>query len=211
MLQQTTESPEKSPTSLHRVTVYAASSDAIDPHYFPAAAAVGRALAEAGLEIVYGGGGTGLMGAMAGGALAVGGEVHGITPGFLRDMEVSHEGLTSLRVVEDMRTRKHLMLEGSDAVVTLPGGCGTYEEVFEAMTLKRLGRWLGPIVLVNTGGFYDRLQDFLEHSVAERFMGQQHADLWQTVSEPHEVVPALQSAPAWGEDALQHATVRADG
>lgn len=207
----TSKPPKKSLQGLHTVTVYAASSDALDSAYFDDAEAVGRALASAGLRIVYGGGGTGLMRAMADGALAAGGEVHGVTPGFLRDLEVSHEGLTSLTVVDDMRDRKHRMLEGSSAVVTLPGGCGTYEEVFEAMTLKRLGQWAGPIVMLNTRGFYDRLVEFLDHSVEERFMGRHHQGLWQVVASPDQVVPALHSAPDLAEDALAGATLRSDG
>jgi uncharacterized protein (TIGR00730 family) len=197
---------ENSMSSIKTVTIFAASSDALAPAYLDAARAVGVALANAGLQIRYGGGRTGLMGAMADGALAAGGEVHGVTPHFLRDMELSHEGLTSLVVVNDMRTRKHLMLENSDAVLTLPGGCGTYEEVFEAMTLKRLGRWAGPIVFLNTCGFYDRLSDFLAYSIGEGFMGQAHAALWEMVGQPEDVLPALQrGAP---EDTVAAADAR---
>ena len=196
-------------SSIQTVTVYAASSDALATPYIDAAREVGEALAAAGLQVRYGGGRTGLMGAMADGALAKGGEVHGVTPDFLRDMELSHEGLTSLVVVDDMRTRKHLMLENSDAVVTLPGGCGTYEEVFEAMTLKRLGRWHGPIIILNTLGFYDRLMEFLEHSIGEGFMTRQHAQLWRVVNQADELLPALladDKAPGYS---LANATVSA--
>jgi uncharacterized protein (TIGR00730 family) len=189
------------------VTVYAASSQALAPEYYDAARRVGEILGEAGMSIVFGGGGKGLMGAMADGALAVGAEVHGIVPSFLRDLEVSHPGLTSLDVVDDMRLRKQRMLEGADAVVTLPGGCGTYEEVFEALTFKRLGIWLGPVVLVNTNGFYDLFIEFLRHSVRERFMGEDHATMWTVVREPGEVVEALHSARPWRADALHFANV----
>ena len=92
-------------------------------------------------------------------------------------------------------------------MVTLPGGRGTYEEVFEALTLKRLGQWLGPIVLVNTDGFYDRLNSFLEHAIDERFMHRQHAGMWTMVDEPEEVIEALIAAPRWTRDALNFATV----
>ena len=197
--------------TIETVTVYAASSDALAPAFLEAAAELGRVLAGAGLSIRYGGGGTGLMGAMADAALAAGGEIHGITPVFLRELEVSHEGLTSLVVVDDMRERKHLMLENSDAVVTLPGGCGTYEELFEAMTLKRLGQWSGPIVLVNTDGFYDGLLAFLDHSVDQGFMSEKHRGLWSVVASPAEVPGALAAAPAWGPEALAHANVSPQG
>jgi uncharacterized protein (TIGR00730 family) len=195
--------------SIRNVTVYAASSQALAPGYYQAATRLGEVLAGAGLSIIFGGGGKGLMGAMADGALGAGADVHGIVPTFLRDLEVSHPGLTSLDVVDDMRLRKHRMLERSDAVVTLPGGCGTYEEVFEALTLKRLGQWLGPIVLVNTNGFYDLFIDFLEHSVQERFMGEAHAEMWSVVNEPEEVIEALATARSWSQDALQFANVTA--
>ncbi len=195
------------PRGIHRVTVYAASSRALAPAYYQAATRVGEVLAEAGKTIVFGGGGAGLMGAMADGALSRGAQVYGIVPSFLQELELSHAGLTGLEIVADMRTRKHRMLEESDAVVTLPGGCGTYEEVFEALTLKRLGLWLGPVVLVNTNGCYDRFLDFLEHSVRERFMGEGHARMWNVVREPEEVVEALHGAQAWDRDALSFANV----
>lgn len=193
---------------MSRVAVYAASSRALAPPYLEAARRVGEVLARGGVSVIYGGGGTGLMGAMADGALAAGGEVHGVVPRFLMQLESSHAGLTRMDVVEDMRQRKHLMLEGADAVVTLPGGCGTYEEVFEAMTMKRLGQWTGPIVLVNTLGFYDRFIDFLGHSVRERFMDREHAHMWTVVREPEEVWEALETAPEWSRNALEFANVR---
>jgi len=196
---------------IHCVTVYAASSQALDPAYIKAAERLGRVLAEAGLRVVYGGGSTGLMGAMADGALAAGGEVHGIIPEFLNRVERGHQKLHRLEVVADMRVRKARMLEECDAVVALPGGCGTFEELFEAMTLKRLGQFLGPIVLVNTAGYYDRLLSFLGHSVDERFMNRTHLDMWHTVDEADQVVPALREAVSWSaHEALATAAVKAD-
>lgn len=195
--------------SINCVTVYAASSQALDPAYIKAARRLGRVLAEAGLGIVYGGGSTGLMGAMADGALAAGGRVHGIIPEFLTRVERGHQGLARLEVVSDMRTRKARMLEEGDAVVALPGGCGTFEELFEAMTLKRLGQFLGPIVLVNTSGYYDRLLSFLAHSVDERFMNRAHLGMWHTVDEADEVVIALRDALSWSaHEALATAAVK---
>jgi len=193
--------------SIHRVTVYAASSQALSQDYISAASRLGRTLGEAGLSIVYGGGGRGLMGAMAEAALATGTDVHGVIPEFLTEIELGHQQLTTLRIVDTMHTRKALMLENSHAVIALPGGCGTFEELFEAMTLKRLGRFLGPIILINSGGYYNRLLEFLEHSVEERFMNQAHLQMWQSVDEPEEVLEALTSAPTWSADALTHAPV----
>jgi uncharacterized protein (TIGR00730 family) len=191
------------------VTVYASSSAALKPVYYDAARRLGEILALAGKSIIYGAGGGGLMGEMANGALAKNGKVYGVVPGFLQDLELTHRGLTGLQVVGDMRMRKHLMLQDSDAIVTLPGGSGTYEELFEALTMKRLGQWVGPVIIVNTAGFYDRLLEFLGHSVDECFMGRRHLDMWSVVDEPEQVLEAIENARAWNSDALQYANVTA--
>ena len=180
--------------SIKKVTVYAASSQALDADYIEAAADLGTVLGRAGLGVVYGGGGSGLMGAMADAALAAGAEVHGIIPEFLTRVESPHAGLTSLEVVDDMRTRKARMLEGSDAVIALPGGCGTFEELFEAMTLKRLGQFFGPIILVNTQAYYDKLVAFLRHSVDQRFMNRTHLQMWTVIDNPAELMDAIARA-----------------
>ena len=192
---------------MKRVTVYAASSQALAPVYLDAARRLGRCLGQAGCDVVFGGGSTGLMGATADGALEAGAEVHGIMPEFLLAVEKGHPGLSSLEIVEDMRTRKARLLEGADAVVALPGGCGTFEELFEAMTLKRLGQFLGPIVLVNTNGYYDLLLDFLKHSVDEHFMNQTHLRMWQSVDQPEQVLDALKTASPWSANALHDSAV----
>ena len=137
--------------SRQTVCVYCASSNACESHYHEVARTLGGLLADAGCALVYGGGRAGSMGALADGALARGGRVVGIIPRFMRELEWGHDELTELHVVEDMRTRKHEMLARSSAVVALAGGCGTFEELMEAITLKRLGLYLGPIVIVNTG------------------------------------------------------------
>ena len=189
------------------VTVYASSSSALKPVYYDAARRLGEILAAAGKSIVYGAGGHGLMGAVADGALSRNGEVYGVVPSFLQNLELTHQGLTRLKIVEDMHTRKQLMLKGSDAVVTLPGGSGTYEEMFEALTMKRLGQWVGPIILVNTNGFYDGLLEFMNHSIAERFMGSSHLKMWSVVDEPEDVLDAISNSHDWDSDALQFANV----
>jgi uncharacterized protein (TIGR00730 family) len=193
--------------SIRRVTVYAASSRALHTDYTDAAARLGKSLAEAGISIAYGGGSHGLMGAMADAALAAGGKVHGYIPEFLTHVEKGHQGLSSLEIVSDMHTRKARMLEDSDAVITLPGGCGTFEELFEVMTLKRLGQYLGPIILVNTRRYYDPLLDFLRQSVDQHFMNRTHLDMWQTVDQPELVLAALGEAPAWSAEHISQAAV----
>ena len=189
------------------VTVYASSSAALKPVYYDAARRTGEVLASAGKSIIYGAGGGGLMGAMADGALAIDGKVYGVVPQFLQDLELTHRGLTDLKIVKEMRVRKQLMLEDSHAVVTLPGGSGTYEELFEALTMKRLGRWVGPIVIVNTAGFYDGLLQFLRHAIEERFMGSSHLKMWSVVDEPEQILDAIENSHAWDGDALHFANV----
>jgi len=191
-----------------RICVYCASSEHCDRIYHDAAHTLGRLLAEAGCTIVYGGGAVGLMGSLANGALEAGGDVIGIIPRFMTEVEWQHPGLASLEVVEDMRERKHRLLTGSDAVVALPGGCGTLEELFEALTLKRLGLYFNPIVLVDTNGFYAPLQRFMEQMIEQRFMNPQHRDMWKLVATPADVLPAIRSMPKWREDARNYAVVR---
>lgn len=189
------------------VCVYCASSSSCDPEFHAVARRLGELLAADGRPLVYGGSRIGSMGALADGALARGGRVIGILPQFLRDMEISHDGLTELHIVEDMRTRKHLMLSRAEAVVALPGGCGTLEELLEVVTLKRLGIFLGPIVIVNTRGFYAPLFALFEAAVRERFMDARHLAMWQVVAGAEDVVPALAAAPRWTPDARRFATL----
>lgn len=191
-----------------RVCVYCASSQAADPVYRAEAETLGRALAGGGCSVVYGGGSMGSMGAVADGALAAGGEVIGILPRFMADLEWGHPGLTRLELVEDMRERKHKLLTGSDAVVALPGGCGTLEELFEAITLKRLGLYFGPIILLNTRGFYDDVVRLLDRSIDERFMNPEHRAMWTLVERAEDVLPTIRATPRWREDARSLATAR---
>lgn len=191
-----------------RVCVYCASSERVDPVYREAAYRLGVVLADAGATVVYGGGGSGLMGAVADGALSRGGQVVGIIPRFMIEVEWQHPGLANLEIVEDMRERKHRLLTGSDAVVALPGGSGTLEELFEAITLKRLALYFNPIILLNTRGFYTPLQQFLQQVVDERFMNAEHIDMWSLVDAVDEVLPRIRDTPRWHEHALSFAAVR---
>ncbi len=189
------------------VCVYCASSRSAHPEYREAAHQLGATLAVHGYTIVYGGGAVGSMGALADGALSRGGRVVGILPRFMAELEWGHKRLTELQLVEDMRTRKHLMLTRSRAAIALPGGCGTLEELLEAITLKRLGLYLNPIVLVDTRGFFQPLIEVLSHAVKERFMDERHLGMWQVVARPEEVPQALEAAPAWTAEARGFAAV----
>lgn len=201
-------SMKRAPDHIRTVTVYASSSNGLSESYYDAASRLGTVLGEAGLNIVYGGGGVGLMRSMADQALASGAHVHGVIPDFLNTVEHGHGNLSRLEVVSNMRERKHRMLANSHAVVSLPGGSGTFEELFEVLTLKRLGEFLGPIILINTNAYFERFVDFLEHSVAEQFMGHQHLDMWSLVDEPEQVFDAMYGAKPWSKDAREFAAVR---
>jgi uncharacterized protein (TIGR00730 family) len=189
------------------VCVYCASSSSAHPEYREAAFRLGEVLAGRGIALIYGGGSRGSMGALADGALGKGGRVVGILPRFMADLEWGHQGLTELKLVEDMRTRKHLMLTGAQAAIALPGGCGTLEELLEAITLKRLGLFLGPIVMVNTRGFFRPLLELLAHAVGEHFMDERHSLMWQVVPHPEDVPDALERAAAWTAEFRSFAAV----
>ncbi|MGH8042667.1 MAG: TIGR00730 family Rossman fold protein [Rudaea sp.] len=191
-----------------RICVYCASSEHCDRAYHAEATHLGELLAAEGHTIVYGGGAVGLMGSLANGALSKGGKVIGIIPRFMTEVEWQHPGIANLEVVEDMRERKHRLLTGSDAVVALPGGCGTLEELFEAITLKRLALYFSPIVLLNTRGFYAPLQTFLQQVIGEHFMNPEHAAMWSLVDAPEQVLPAIRATPRWDEHARDYAVVR---
>jgi uncharacterized protein (TIGR00730 family) len=189
------------------VCVYCASSRTSHPEYREAAFRLGAVLAQQELEVVYGGGARGSMGALADGALSKGGRVVGVLPKFMADLEWGHPGLTELELVEDMRIRKHMMLTRSQAAIALPGGCGTLEELLEAITLKRLGLYLNPILLINTRGFFDPLLELLARAIEERFMDERHARMWEVVTQPEEVPEALNRAPVWDAGARSFAAL----
>jgi len=141
------------------------------------------------------------MGALADAALAAGGRLVGILPRFMDDLEWGHKSLTELRIADDIHQRKRWMIEDVDAVVALPGGSGTFEELLEAITWKRLGLYLGAIVIVNVRGFYDPLRELLERAMAERFMDARHRDMWAFVEGPERVLEAIRAQPPWSPEA----------
>ncbi len=189
-----------------KVCVYCASSAKIATEYFKATEEVARELVQNNIEIVFGGGATGLMGQLADTVLKHGGKIKGIMPQFMNEIEWAHRGVPDFEFTETMHERKAKFLEGIDGLVTLPGGSGTLEELLEAITLKRLGQFSKPIVILNTNGYYDPLRQMLERSVTENFMHEKHLELWQFVSFPHQVVPALKGTNEWDEDATNFAT-----
>jgi len=157
-------------SNLYRAVVYCASASGTNPAYLEAAAALGRSLAETGVGLVYGGATVGMMGAVANAALAAGGEVIGVLPEVLSSREIGHTGLTELIATASMHERKARMLELSNAVIALPGGFGTLDELMEAVTWAQLGIHNKPCVLVNVLGYYEGLLAFLDTAVREGFL-----------------------------------------
>ena len=162
---------------MKRVAVYCGSATPADPVYVETAREVGRTLAGRGIGVVYGGGRLGLMGAIADGALAAGGEVIGVIPQALVDAEVAHRGLSELHVVVGMHERKRRFTDLADGFVTIPGGTGTMDELWEAMSWAQLGYHADPVGLLNTGGFYDPLVAMWERMAHVGFVRPQHRDL----------------------------------
>jgi uncharacterized protein (TIGR00730 family) len=155
---------------MKRLAVYCGSSPGADPAFADAARATGEEMARRGIGLVYGGGRLGLMGIVADAVLAAGGEAHGVIPQALIDLEVAHTGLTEIHVVDTMHERKAKMTELTDAFVALPGGIGTFDELFEAWTWNALGYHAKPFCLLNVAGFWDGLLGFLDHTTASGFM-----------------------------------------
>lgn len=182
---------------IKNVCVYCASSTQIGPAYFEAARQLGTLLAEAGIGVVNGAGRMGLMAAVSNAALAAGGRVTGVIPRFMVEQGWHHTGLSELLVTENMHERKQTMLHLADAVIALPGGCGTLEELLEAITWKQLGLYLNPIVILNLKGYYDPLLAMFDRAIGEHFMGVRHAGLWQVARTPQEAVELAVSLPRW--------------
>ena len=164
--------------------VYCGSRPGSLPGYHEAAQAVGKEIGRRGWRLVYGGGHAGLMGSVADAALAAGAEVVGVIPQSLMARESGHRGLTELHVVATMHQRKTMMAERSDAFLALPGGIGTFEELFEVWTWRQLGYHDKPLGLLNAAGYYDPLLAFLDHSAKHGFMNQTQLDFLEVASDP---------------------------
>ncbi len=191
---------------MKRIAIYCGSATPADPVYIDAARAVGAELARRGIGVVYGGGRLGLMGAVADAALAGGGNVIGIIPQALVDAEVAHHGCTELRIVSGMHERKALFTDLSDGFITLPGGVGTMDELWEAVSWSQLGYHEKPVGLLNVGGFYDALIAFNDHMKAVGFVRPQHGGILladttldgllaqMTAYRPHETIFKMKAA-----------------
>lgn len=188
-----------------KITVYCASSATIKKDYFVAARLFAEDCFKKKAEIIFGGGSTGLMGHIADTYVELGGNILGIMPQFMKDVEWAHKGVKRFIFTETMNQRKEKLIEGTDAIVALPGGTGTLEELFEVITLKRLGLFTKPIIILNTLRYYDHLKAMLNKCVAENFMVEKHLEMWTFVDHPQDVLPAIKAAEEWNENAINYA------
>lgn len=188
-----------------KICVYCSSSSKIEKKYFDSTKELAKELIKENVEVVYGGGGGGLMGHLADVIIDNGGKITGISPKFMQDIEWTHKRLEKLELVDTMHERKSKFLENIDAVIALPGGCGTLDELIEAITLKRLGLFLKPIVIINTQGFYNPLIEMLERCVDQNFMDERHLKMWNVVDETNNILDIIRDIPDWTDDALKFA------
>jgi len=182
------------------VCVFASSSSRVNDEYGIAAQKLGMLLAIARINIVYGGGGIGLMGKLADATLENGGRITGVIPFFMKNEGWGHHGISEMIITADMGERKKKMFAMADAVVALPGGIGTLEELTEAITLKQLGLFRGPIVILNTLQFYKSFLEFLEHMISGHFLRLEHKGIWEIAATPEEVMVSLSRNKGWIED-----------
>ena len=173
------------------VCVFCASSANIDVRYLEAARELGTLLAQGGWRCVNGGGAVGLMGAITDGALDAGGEVTGVIPKFMVDKGWCYDRLEDVIVTADMHQRKQMMSDMADAVIALPGGVGTLEELLETLTWRQLGLVKKPVIILNTLGYYDPLLSMLQHAIDEGFMKPSHNQLWTVAATPQEAIDRL--------------------
>ena len=192
---------------IKQVTVFAASSARVAEKYLIAAEETAGVLSAAGVGIIYGGGAIGLMGRLADRVILCKGTITGIIPRFMIEAEWAHKGISRLKIVDTMHERKKAFLEDTDAVVALPGGTGTLEELFEVITLKRLGMFTRPIIIINTGGYYDPLFEMLEKMITEHFLRPEHKKMWTAIDHPSVLMDAIREAPGWDASAIKYAAV----
>lgn len=182
---------------LSSIAIYCSSSNKVRTSYMDVAERLGALLAAEHIRVVYGDGGIGLMAAVAQGALDAGGEVLGVIPQFMVDQGWNNPRSTRTIVTQTMHERKARICEEADAMVALPGGIGTFEELLECLTWKQLGLHSCPVVILNTDGYFDRLLACLDYMVEEQMMRPIHCKMFTVVDTPEEVVPAIMATPDW--------------
>ena len=188
-----------------RICVYCSSSAKIDKSYFKATEKLAKEFVKNNVEVVFGGGAIGLMGKLADTIIENKGKIKGIMPRFMNEVEWAHKKVEDFELTDTMHERKAKFLQNIDGLVALPGGSGTLEELLEAITLKRLGQFTKPIVILNTNGYYEPLKQMLEKCVNEKFMHKKHLEIWSFVEEPEEVLEKINTSKNWGANAIEFA------
>jgi uncharacterized protein (TIGR00730 family) len=196
--------------SVRSICVFCGSRPGSDPAFGDAAATLGAAIARRGITLIYGGAKVGLMGRLADAALAEGGQVIGVIPRGLVSKEIAHDGLQELFLTDSMHERKERMILLSDAFISMPGGWGTYDELFEVLTLAQIGFHDKPSAFLNTKGYFDPLLALLQHTIAHAFAAPQHEQLYVSADEPEALLDALLawSPPPLGEKAMDRRAVK---
>lgn len=192
---------------INRVCVYCASSTKISKQFLESARTLGKIFADNKITTVYGGGSVGSMGALAEGVLQNGGKIIGVIPKFMMELEWGNPLITSMIVVNTMAERKLKFIENVDAVVALPGGTGTLEELAEIISLKKLGLFKKPIIILNTNGFYNALLTFFEIMANENFIRKEHLQIYKVVENPKDIIRAINSTPLWSSSAIDFAAL----
>lgn len=189
------------------IAVYCASSNKLRPSFVEAAERLGELIAAEGMRLVYGDGGIGLMAAVARGALNNGGKVIGVIPQFMVDQGWNNPNSTQTIITQTMHERKAKICDISDAMVALPGGIGTFEELLECLTWKQLGLHQNPVVILNTDGYYDHLLACIDLMIEEQMMRPIHKEMFVVVSQPEEVIPAILNAAEWDPNTRRLAAI----
>lgn len=183
--------------TIKSICVYCASSSKVSACYTDTAYTLGTLLGREGITLITGAGCQGLMRSVEDGTLESGGKAIGVIPQFMVEQNWHHTGLSELIITDSMHERKEKMASLADAVIALPGGCGTMEELLEIITWKQLGLYLGPIIILNVNGYYDLLIAQLEHAIDECFMGKIHGEIWNVATTAEEAVQIAKSTPRW--------------
>lgn len=195
---------------INKVCVFAASSPGISDIYLDSSREMARILVDKKICMSYGAGSVGIMGAMADIMLELEGNVTGVIPGFMKEMGWAHPNLKDMTIVDTMHERKSLMISDVDAIIAMPGGVGTLEELLEVITLKQLGQFLKPIIILNTNNFYDPLLQHFKIMVDQQFMRPLHEGIWRVASEPSEVIKMIENEPDWDPSTIKYAAVEAN-
>ncbi len=192
---------------IKRICIFCASSNKVAKEHLEAASEIGKILSDQGITVVYGGGSVGSMGALANSVLNHKGHILGIIPKFMMELGWGNTKIPEMIIVETMAERKTKLIENADAVIALPGGTGTIDELMEVLALKKLGIFTKPIIILNTCGFYDHLLMLFEHMIINNFIRPEHKKLYEIAIKPEEIMKKINEAPLWDSSAIKLAAL----